>query len=705
MRLVNVRTYELEEFFGEAIPKYAILSHTWVAGEEVTFQEFPDQKEKAKNGARTKSGWDKIENTAQLAREDNHEHMWIDTCCIDKTSSAELTEAINSMMSWYEKSRVCYTYLEDVPSGLLQYEREDAFRECRWFTRGWTLQELLAPSKLIFIFADWQRFATRDETASLVSSITGIDTVFLHTLERRNNDESLANNTSMPLGRSSRTRLNSASIAQRMSWASRRRTTRAEDIAYCLLGIFDVNMPLLYGEGYKAFLRLQEQILMNSDDQSILAWNFEGFETEHTGEDGGSWISDYHRGRRWHHRPTFAGLLATSPSAFSTCQNIARVNIGNSTPHWLRTSRGLRLELPLGNSSDYPCAFLQCQDKYAPASIVALPLKPTREGFYVRARIPLKLVDYRLLLSSRPTEFYALEYGRYTMRQEMDEGYSVSLGNLPKDMKVLRSWTESGNMGPYSQIIIESDGRDEKWFRGALLLGGRSDKVQLVLVVESRLQESRATEVKCGLIEPNRSDVLLLAWWDSSRPGVRRSQRSHQFSEELRGMMRKAEPSIQTADGVYSTFATVSESVGESLIFIDINIRSRPFYSTIKLSRQIQLWFRNHMRGHEGINRIILLLILVPRVFTIVVRYWVRKSANDPELAANPWFVLPLMMSYAILTAGDPPRFLTSVLKEAREKPSETLKDWAITSCITYFGCKLLWSDEVLERFKKLLAQ
>ncbi|KAF4918005.1 Vegetative incompatibility protein HET-E-1 [Colletotrichum viniferum] len=193
MRLINVNTLELEEFFGEKIPQYAILSHTWVDGEEVTFQEFPDQKRKAEKGGPNKSGWDKIQSTVQLARKDNYHHAWIDTCCIDKTSSAELTEAINSMMSWYDQSQVCYTYLADVPSGLDHQGQEDAFRKSRWFTRGWTLQELLAPSKLIFIFSDWTKFGTRDEMAYLVSSITGIDTEFLHTLVEDENQNFSAN--------------------------------------------------------------------------------------------------------------------------------------------------------------------------------------------------------------------------------------------------------------------------------------------------------------------------------------------------------------------------------------------------------------------------------------------------------------------------------------------------------------------------------
>ncbi|RSL90252.1 hypothetical protein CDV31_015732, partial [Fusarium ambrosium] len=336
MRLINTTTHRLENFDGKKIPKYAILSHTWCEGQEVTLKEFQTQE------ARGKWGWVKIRKAAELALHDELEYLWVDTCCIDKASSAELSEAINSMMRWYQNSEVCYTYLVDVPSGLGRGQ-EAAFRRSRWFTRGWTLQELLAPSKLIFLFADWKVFETRDALAGLVSSITGVEERFLHTAEA--------------WGDSERARLDSASVAQRMSWASRRETTRIEDTAYCLLGIFGINMPLLYGEGPKAFIRLQEQILMSSDDQSLLAWNFDGLKIEELEGDGSSWFasSRYDLG--------FAGLLATSPSAFVTCGNITRVNLGILTPPWSLTNKGLRLELPLGYSSGVtPYAFLQCQD-------------------------------------------------------------------------------------------------------------------------------------------------------------------------------------------------------------------------------------------------------------------------------------------------------------------------------------------------------
>jgi hypothetical protein len=132
MRLINTRTLQLEEYFGDSIPEYAILSHTWEQ-DEVTFQQWQQN-----TFARTSAGYRKITGSCDMARKHHHDYIWVDTCCIDKSSSAELTEAINSMFSWYQKSVVCYCYLVDVvnvkPGGV------GNFSQSRWFTRGWTLQ-------------------------------------------------------------------------------------------------------------------------------------------------------------------------------------------------------------------------------------------------------------------------------------------------------------------------------------------------------------------------------------------------------------------------------------------------------------------------------------------------------------------------------------------------------------------------------------
>ncbi|KAI1113282.1 HET-domain-containing protein [Nemania sp. NC0429] len=223
MRLINTQTQELTEFFHN-VPPYAILSHTWEK-EEVTFQEYvlaTGPEARRHTHIRRKAGFSKIIGACQRARHDGLKYLWCDTNCIDKSSSAELSEAINSMYAWYRDSVVCYAFLTDVDGS------PGSFEKSRWFTRGWTLQELIAPMKVVFFDARWRVLGDRKDLADAIS--------------------------------------------KRMSWAADRQTSRQEDVAYSLLGIFEINMPLLYGEGNNAFIRLQKEIIRLSDDQSILCW-------------------------------------------------------------------------------------------------------------------------------------------------------------------------------------------------------------------------------------------------------------------------------------------------------------------------------------------------------------------------------------------------------------------------------------------------
>ncbi len=147
MHLLNTTTRKLEEFGGNKIPLYAILSHTW--GEnEITFQDIEGAD------AEQKPGYEKIRNTCSMAAAAGFDYVWIDTCCIDKASSAELSEAINSMYRWYQESIMCYVYLADVPSNTANCQStvlRSKLSESKWFTRGCTLQELIAPSTVIFL--------------------------------------------------------------------------------------------------------------------------------------------------------------------------------------------------------------------------------------------------------------------------------------------------------------------------------------------------------------------------------------------------------------------------------------------------------------------------------------------------------------------------------------------------------------------------
>ncbi|KAI0538591.1 heterokaryon incompatibility protein-domain-containing protein [Xylaria digitata] len=265
MRLIRTTSnrFTIQEFVGHDIPPYVILSHTWET-EEVTLQDI----QRSLTLAKAKRGFSKIRGCCDLARARGIEYAWIDTCCIDKTNSVELSEAINSMYQWYKDAAVCYAFLGDIPLSIApvgpHLNREpqalDApkyFQCSRWFSRGWTLQELIAPRSVEFYTKGWDLLGTRETLQLPIASATGI------------RPEVIREDVSW-VG------LSAYSVAERMSWAAGRTTTRIEDRAYCLLGIFNVNMPLIYSEGPKAFQRLQQEILKSQEDYSILAWGRSG---------------------------------------------------------------------------------------------------------------------------------------------------------------------------------------------------------------------------------------------------------------------------------------------------------------------------------------------------------------------------------------------------------------------------------------------
>ncbi|EMD87537.1 hypothetical protein COCC4DRAFT_165812, partial [Bipolaris maydis ATCC 48331] len=233
--------YILQEFMGETIPRYAILSHTWgLDHDEVTFADL----NKDTNTYTSKPGYKKLQFCADQAAKNGLCYFWVDTCCIDKWSSAELSEAINSMFAWYRDAARCYVYLSDVPAGTPisgssdQQEWYPAFQQSRWMTRGWTLQELLAPTSVEFFSVEGQRLGNKYSLLQELHSITGISI------------EALQGSP-----------LDGFSVEERLSWVGQRQTKREEDMAYALLGILDINMPAIYGEGRKkAFARLRREM-------------------------------------------------------------------------------------------------------------------------------------------------------------------------------------------------------------------------------------------------------------------------------------------------------------------------------------------------------------------------------------------------------------------------------------------------------------
>jgi hypothetical protein len=223
----------------DIIPPYAILSHTWGADTtEVTFEDLT-------NGTgKDKLGYEKIRFCGEQAGQDDLEYFWADTCCINKADFTELSEAINSMFRWYRDATKCYVYLSDVSTNdhdqvdpFLQ-SWQSAFKKSRWFTRGWTLQELIAPPSVEFFCSNGKRLGDKKSLERQLHDITGI-----------------------PVPALQGTPLSAFSVNERMSWAENRETMREEDKAYSLLGIFDIHMPLIYGEGTKnAFSRLLEEL-------------------------------------------------------------------------------------------------------------------------------------------------------------------------------------------------------------------------------------------------------------------------------------------------------------------------------------------------------------------------------------------------------------------------------------------------------------
>ncbi|KAJ8131546.1 hypothetical protein O1611_g2085 [Lasiodiplodia mahajangana] len=278
MRLLNTSTLRFEEFLGHDRPGYAILSHTW-GNEEVLYQNMTKRCVLNRSWHRMK-GARKVLKSCEVAKSKGFEWIWIDTCCIDKTSSAELSESINSMFRWYEDSAVCIVYLVDI----LKDDKSTPFSQSRWFTRGWTLQELIAPRWVEFWDRNWTYIDTKQSLSRMIANITSIDELVLQhghhpsnssedqtTITRRTNHGVLEDDP--PATDTIRHLLRTYAVCNIMSWASCRQTTRAEDTAYCLLGLFDINMPLLYGEGAEeAFYRLQLAIIERSNDQSLLAW-------------------------------------------------------------------------------------------------------------------------------------------------------------------------------------------------------------------------------------------------------------------------------------------------------------------------------------------------------------------------------------------------------------------------------------------------
>lgn len=310
-------------------PQYAILSHRWGAdADEVTYLDVHGSIDTSR-----KRGHAKLVKFCKEASKVGCIYGWADTCCIKKEDSSELTEAINSMYRWYQRSHKCIVYLHDVT--------REAMMDSDWFTRGWTLQELIGASEAYFFDRDWERFGTKSELLARLSIKTRIPETVLS--DSRN--------------------VSTCSVAQILSWAAGRKTKRDEDIAYSLLGILGVTMDSRYGEGTKAFVRLQQAIMHKGKDESMFAWAME------------------------QEKPT--GLFAPSPDSYSECTDVlkTRGSLGFSESNG-ELSIKLKI-LPHGMETYY--AILNCRKGTSTDKRIAILLsRLSTDGEYVRVKGMIK---------------------------------------------------------------------------------------------------------------------------------------------------------------------------------------------------------------------------------------------------------------------------------------------------------------------------
>lgn len=482
MRLLNTTTKSLRDFPQGEIPAYAILSHTW-GDNEVLPSDVASGLSVGKE-----SYWRKIDGACKQATADGLGWLWVDTLCLQVDDIPELDLAVNSAFRRCRDASVCYAYLCDVPSSKArgssgegkekgdddddarEEETEDpelpgsAFRRSRWFSRGWTLLEMLTPREVRYYSSSW---------GYLGSSGTPLDVVA----------REAAGIIGPRLSESREELLQSASVANVMSWASGRRTTRPEDRAYSLLGMLKVSMPIRYGDGgEEAFLMLQRRIIERGDDHSVLAWGYRGEDCS-AGEDEAS---------------SCGGALARSPSDFAGCGNLypcqAWKSNGPSLVEW--TDEGLRMKLPVviltsdisTNPQSTLYAILNCCVDRNPSRLIAIPLRidafHDSGWIYERDGAPT-VVSVEALSSATIREIHLRSSDRPSAAPEDESRAAASFcfriaSDMPQTIIGLRpTWKpQIRRCGQYQHLLINKpprtryiDSRGPRWVRSVIRLG------------------------------------------------------------------------------------------------------------------------------------------------------------------------------------------------------------------------------------------
>ncbi|PPQ64874.1 hypothetical protein CVT26_002592 [Gymnopilus dilepis] len=267
---------------------YAIFSHRW-SENEPTFHEVSAMCEQSADASTAKeptwldqvrqyiyppgppppvrplsTGVKKLKEFCKLALAHGCEWAWSDTCCIDKDSSTELEEAIKAMFKWYANAKVCIVYLADVTD-------PERLEHSEWFRRGWTLQELLAPSNVHFYTKSWTPLIDDAGDLSRARSHKGLPWIGKKISKATGIPESVLSNRFDPRWQGLR------HAREILGWASKRRTTRIEDNAYCLMGLLNIFIPIAYGEDDHAFYRLLAELVNSSNDIRLYFWS--GFVT------------------------------------------------------------------------------------------------------------------------------------------------------------------------------------------------------------------------------------------------------------------------------------------------------------------------------------------------------------------------------------------------------------------------------------------